>query len=429
MTRNRKINKTRNKNRKYKRRQTKKKYNMKKIYGGDIFNMPPILKREKPIDSNRTTIPTPQTPSPSSPSPISSQTPTTQTVTQPTTQPTENKSKFLTNIKEGINKIGSKVEKGIESLKSGIEYSGQQSKKSFDYLQEKSSKALNITKDKTPNTPPNTSNTIGNLTKSTGTSIQNVVDNLSGSENENEKKIKNNESEIEKLKKEKETADENRKNEINETILKLQEENDSIKKLTKYDVSKGLRNIGEGIGNFSKGLLKSFQPAKKIEFNGEEKEKIIQNLRKMTENGQLTENELNHLIDYLNQPQSVIPSGLSNSLKGLSNFIATTQSSNIPTKNSETRITSAMVPNYYENYSKTNIPNNDKLKISENIFLVNEDKSSTGDFIFSNLNSVDNFLAVVLNECSGSGCKSGQFPKYKAENTMTISDNREILKK
>ena len=255
-------------------------------------------------------------------------------------------------------------------------------------------------------------------------SVSNVYSNLSGNKNENEQKLKTNESEIEKLKKEKETANDQRKNEINENILKLQEENEKIEKLTKFDVSKGLQNLGKGVGNIGKGLFDSFKPKK--EFNDQEKQQIIQKLKLMTQKKELTENELTYLIDYLNKPP-LIPStnNISESFKGLANMMTPTEQP-MPV-NSESTITAAMVPNYYEGYSKTSIPTNDKLKISENIYLINESKSNISNFVSSNLNSVDNFLAIVLNECSGSGCSSGQLANYKTENRITVSDNSEIV--
>ena len=228
------------------------------------------------------------------------------------------------------------------------------------------------------------------------------------------------------MKKEKEIANEQRKNEINQTIFEIQEKNEEIEKKSKIDVSKGLQNLGKGFGNFSKGLFNSFKPKK--EFNDQEKQQIIEKLKLMTQKKELTENELTYLMDYLNKPpQSILPStdNMSQTFKGFASMITPTEQS-MPV-NSESTITAAMVPNYYESYSKINIPTDDKLKISENIYLINESKSNLGNFVSSNLNSVDNFLAVVLNECSGSGCSSGQLAKYKAENRITLSDNSEIV--
>jgi hypothetical protein len=116
---------------------------------------------------------------------------------------------------------------------------------------------------------------------------------------------------------------------------------------------------------------------------------------------------------------------MSQTFKGFATMITPTEQP-MPV-NSESTITAAMVPNYYESYSKVNIPTDDKLKISENIYLINESKSNLGNFVSSNLNSVDNFLAVVLNECAGTGCSSGQLAKYKTENRITVSDNSEIV--
>jgi hypothetical protein len=263
--------------------------------------------------------------------------------------------------------------------------------------------------------------------QSTLKSASNVFSNLSGSENENEKQIRLNETEIEKLKKEKETANETRKNEINELLLKLQQENESLKKESKFDVSKGLRNIGEGLGNFGKGLFQSLKPTKKIEFNDQEKKKIVEKLKAMEQKKELTQSELNYLIEYLNKP-SILPSYhslMSNVGKSLQSI---TESTSEPTS-SETTIIAAMVPNYYDSYNKNVVPSEKDTKISEPIFLVNESNPNTSNYVVSNLNSVDNFLGAILNECSGAGCKNGKLPQFKSENKITITDNRNMLKK
>ena len=263
--------------------------------------------------------------------------------------------------------------------------------------------------------------------QSTLKSASNIYSNLSGSENENEKQIRLNETEIEKLKKEKETANETRKYEINELLLKLQQENESLKKESKIDVSKGLRNIGVGLGNFGKGLFQSFKPTKKIEFNNEEKTKIVEKLKLMEQKKELTETEMNYLIEYLNKPD-MLPSYnsvTSNVGKSLQNI---TESSSQPTS-SETTIIAAMVPNYYDNYNKNVIPSEKDTKISESIFLVNESNPNTGNYVTSNLNSVDNFLGTILNQCSGPGCKNGKLPQFISENKISIRDNRNMLKK
>jgi hypothetical protein len=86
------VYKTRNKKRKN-RMYTKKKYNMKKIYGG-------------------------------------------QDTIQGTVGFVKPQSKFqerMNKIKEGANKISSNVKKGMTSLKTGIEYSGKEAKKGTLY--------------------------------------------------------------------------------------------------------------------------------------------------------------------------------------------------------------------------------------------------------------------------------------------------------
>jgi len=253
-------------------------------------------------------------------------------------------------------------------------------------------------------------------------SAKNIYKNLSGSQNENEKKIKKNESEIETLKKEKETVNDDRKNEINETILKLQEENKKMENLNKFDVSKGLQNIGKGLGNFTKGV---FESKPKKEFDNKEKTLIIEKLQKMEEKKELTKDEFNYLINYLNQPQ--LPSY--SSLMGNTQKLLQNVSSMIPKQpsNNETTIVAAMVPNYYDTYNKNSLPNEKDIKLSENIFLVNESDVVTSNYISSSLNGVDNFLAAILNECSGAGCKNGQLPKFKVENKITFTDNRNLL--
>lgn len=386
MTRKRNINKkSRNKQRKNTRK-SKKIYKMKKIYGGE--------------DND----------------PISQ--PTQQEIQQSTIQTTPKPSNIqnaYSSFKTGVNKIGSKIEKGVESLKTSIETTGEKGKQWIDVIQDKTLKQIDMAEK------------IKELPSNTLKSVSNVYSNLSGSENETETQIKLNEFEIEKLNKEKETADDVRKNEINELLLKLQQENESLKKESKIDVSKGLRNIGEGLGNFGKGLFQSFKPTKKIEFNNEEKTKIVEKLKVMEQKKELTEAELKYLIEYLNKRDmlpsySSVMSNVGNSLQGI------TKSTSQPTS-SETTIIAAMVPNYYDNYNKNVIPSETDTKISESIFLVNEANSNTGNYVTSNLNSVDNFLGTILNQCSGPGCKNGKLPQFISENKISIRDNRNMLKK
>jgi len=384
MTRKNKMNKkSRNKHRK-KTQKTKKIYKMKKIYGGEDID--PISQPTQ----QETTIP-------------------------PTVKPSKIQNAY-SSFKTGVNKIGSKIEKGVESLKTGIENIGEKGKKGVDVIQDKTLKQIDIA-EKIKEVPSNTLK-----------SVSNVYSNLSGNENETEKQIRLNESEIKNLNKEKETADDPRKNEINDLLLKLQQENESLKKESKIDVSKGLINVGEGIGNFGKGLFQSLKPTKKIEFNNEEKTKIVEKLKLMEQKKELTEPEMNYLIEYLNKPD-MLPSYnlvMSNVGKSLQSI---TESSNTQPNSSETTIIAAMVPNYYDNYNKNVVPSEKDTKISESIFLVNESNSNTGNYVTSNLNSVDNFLGTILNQCSGPGCKNGKLPQFKSENKISIRDNRNMLKK
>jgi hypothetical protein len=319
MTRKNKMNKkSRNKQRKN-RHKTKKIYKMKKIYGGEDID------------------------------PISQPTQQESNITQ-TVKPSRFQNAY-SSFKTGVNKIGSKIEKGVESLKTGIENIGEKGKKGVDVIQNKTLKQIDIA-EKIKEVPSNTLK-----------SVSNVYSNLSGSENETEKQIRLNESEIEKLNKEKETADDPRKNEINELLLKLQQENESLKKESKIDVSKGLRNIGEGLGNFGKGLFQSFKPTKKIEFNNEEKTKIVEKLKIMEQKKELTEAELKYLIEYLNKPDILpsynsVMSNVGKSLQGI------TESTKTEPTTSETTIIAAMVPNYYDNYNKNVIPSEKDNKIT-----------------------------------------------------------------
>ena len=386
MTRKRNINKkSRNKQRKNTRK-SKKIYKMKKIYGGED-NDPISQPTQQEIQQS--SIPT-------------------------TPKPSKIQNAYST-FKTGVNKIGSKIEKSVDSLKSSIETAGEKGKQGIDVIQDKTLKQIDMS-EKIKEVPSNTLK-----------SVSNVYSNLSGNENETEKQIKLNESEIVKLNKEKETADDVRKNEINELLLKLQQENESLKKELNIDVSKGLRNIGEGLGNFGKGLFQSFKPTKKIEFNNEEKTKIVEKLKVMEQKKELTEAEMNYLIEYLNKPEMLpsynsVMSNVGKSLQGI------TESTSQPTS-SETTIIAAMVPNYYDNYNKNVIPSEKDTKISESIFLVNESNSNTSNYVTSNLNSVDNFLGTILNQCSGPGCKNGKLPQFISENKISIRDNRNMLKK
>lgn len=270
---------------------------------------------------------------------------------------------------------------------------------------------------------------LGNKTLALGfgaaNNTKNIIRNLSGSENSVDKKIRQNEQSIEVLEKEKENADENRKNEINEEIITLLKTKNDLEKGSTADISKGVGKLGEGINSFGKGF---FKPSKKTKpFNDKEKEKIVKKLIEMGNKKELSKDEVNYLTNYLSQPESLltkvnVSDTVGKTIRGIAEYMTE------PDGNSETVITAALVPNYYDSYSKTTLPSEKDMKISESIFLINEGYLNSGDKIFENINGVDNFLAGVLNECAGAGCKNGQLPNFKSKQKITVTDNRGLIK-
>jgi len=256
---------------------------------------------------------------------------------------------------------------------------------------------------------------------------KNIIRNLSGSENSVDKKIRQNEERIELLEKEKENenTDENRKNEINEEIITLLKTKNDLEKGSTADISKTFGKVGEGISSFGKGL---FKPSKKTKpFDDKEKQKIVNKLIEMEKKKEISKDELNYLTNYLSQPESLltkvnVSDTVGKTITGIAEYITE------PVGNSETVITTALVPNYYDSYSKTTLPSEKDMKISESIFLINEGYLNSGDKIFENINGVDNFLAGVLNECAGAGCKNGQLPNFKSKQKIKVTDNRGLIK-
>ena len=248
-------------------------------------------------------------------------------------------------------------------------------------------------------------------------STKNIISNLSGSQSKEEK-------EIQKLKAK--IKDIQTKNPMNVTdIQKLEKEIEELQRKSKNDVSRGLRKFGEGVATFGQGLFSS----KKSKFSNKEKDDIIKKLGELKTNKQLNQTEYDLLIEYLNQKSmtdsfgnttQTLASSVFNSIFGQSDSKTT-----IP--DVKTKITAAMIPNLYKKYNKIQVTELAELEEGEPIFFL-EEYSDMGHKLTSNLNSVDNFLAKILNECLGPGCKNGKDVKFKVDENL-VTDTRPIKNK
>lgn len=251
------------------------------------------------------------------------------------------------------------------------------------------------------------------LTYDTGKSTKDIISNLSGSQSKYDKEIQKKKAEIKDIK---------NKTPSNVTdIQNLEKEIEDLQRKSKNDVSIGLRKFGEGVATFGEGLFSS----KKSKFSNKEKNDIIKKLGELKTKKQLNKNEYDLLIEYLNQKS--MTDSIGNNAQSLQNsvqaFVANAINNTLaPSGNSTALMTHAMIPNLYEKYNKMNVTESEN-KMEEPIFFVEESHSNMGHQLTANLNSVDNFLAKILNECIGAGCKNGKDIVYKTTNKTKITNN------
>jgi hypothetical protein len=173
----------------------------------------------------------------------------------------------------------------------------------------------------------------------------------------------------------------------------------------------------------------------------EHKEIIIEELNKLKQNNKLTEEEYKYIIDKLSKKNVFsglkesffnILSPVQNMVKVVADFIFNSDDPDFPEKKTYVKI--LWVPKMYKNYVKNKIPDKNQkpeLEIDDFIIIVKDVFASPMEKIYSDMNSVDNLLANILNGCIGARCKNGIVnPPILLEKSLEVTNNirrKEVL--
>jgi hypothetical protein len=192
------------------------------------------------------------------------------------------------------------------------------------------------------------------------------------------------------------------------------------------NVSKSLSDLGSGAWNYMTNFGKQV-------ISPEEKQRVEEKLKELLDQNKITPETYKHAIMQINKRDGVlgikdsmvsILAPVQNMVQVMGDWTLNSNDEKYPAK--KTLVKLLWFPKAYATFVKGSIPaeNRKDLELDEYMIVVKDVFANPADKVTSDLNSVDNLLANVLNGCIGAGCKNGIVkPPVVLDKSIEITDN------
>jgi hypothetical protein len=210
---------------------------------------------------------------------------------------------------------------------------------------------------------------------------------------------------------------------------------------------KPLISFSKNLGDFVSGTLNTAKNTWDYATNvgkqiltPEEKIQVEKKLKELLDTNQISQEAYAHSVVQINKKDGVL--GMKDSivsmLAPIQSVIKVIGDQTIPMPSDvypprKTLVKLIWFPKMHKQFVKGSLPekNRKDIEMDEFMVVVKDSFSNPFDKFISDLNSVDNLLANVLNGCVGAGCKDGIIsPEPVLEKTIEITDNikrKEVL--
>lgn len=199
-------------------------------------------------------------------------------------------------------------------------------------------------------------------------------------------------------------------------------------------------NVSKSLGDLTSGAWNYMTDFGKQVITPEEKLRVEEKLKELLQENKITSETYKHAVTQINKRDGVLGmkdsmvsllSPVQNYTKVVGDWVLASNDENYPAK--KTLVKLLWFPKSYKHFVKGSIPeeNRKDLELDEYMVVVKDIFANPADKIVSDLNSVDNLLANVLNGCVGAGCSRGIVkPIVVLDKSIEVTDNirkKEVL--